>query len=541
MDAGIAEQPALARVRISARLWLAPLVVAVGYYAAAQAAFAIGTLSDRIFAPFWPPNAVLFCALVLTPRGRWWTLIAAVFPVHVLAELQVGMPPGQMAVAFVTNCAVALGNAAALLWLSDAPWFGSIRKAAVYILVTAGICPALAAFGGAFVPLLGGGEGGYFVYWSNWYVGNALASLTLGPIILTWAHSGGLAFRRPWGPRHIEALLFVLALLATGTIALELSVGALEDSLANAFVPAALYLPLPVILWGAVRFGERGAAGAILVLAVLSIWLTLQGHTPFVTDRPETSVLALQLFLIGVAVPVLVLAAAVDELRNAERATRKLIGALLKAEDEERRRIARDLHDSTAQNLVAASLLATRVADRLDAPLQETIEEIEGLIRRSTNELRLVSYVLHPPQLDESGLAPALSKYATGFSERSGIAVELKVPADFGRLPRDAELALYRVAQEALTNVERHSQSAAASIRLSRRRAGVREVVSLCIQDFGVGMPPVARPAGAARGNGGSGVGLDSMKERLSQIQGRLWISSQAGRTAVNALVPVDL
>jgi signal transduction histidine kinase len=540
MDAGIARRPTFARLHVSVRSWLVPLAVAIGYYAAAQAAFAIGTLSDRIFAPFWPPNAVLFCALVLTPRSRWWALIAAVFPVHVVAELQVGMPAGQMAVAFVTNCAVALGNAAALLWLSDPPWFGSIRKAAIYILITAGICPALVAFGGAFVPILGGGHGGYFVYWSNWYVGNALASLTLGPIILTWAHNWGI-LRDPWGRRHIEALLFILALLATGTIALELSVGALEDSFANAFVPAALYLPLPVILWGAVRFGERGASGAILVLAVVSISLTLQGHSPFVTERPETSVLALQLFLIGVAVPVLVLAAAVDELRNAERATRKLIGALLKAEDEERRRIARELHDSTAQNLVAASLLATRVTDQLDKPLQETWTEVEELLKRSTNELRLVSYVLHPPQLGESGLASALSKYAAGFSERSGIEVDVRVPDDFGRLPRNTELALYRVAQEALTNVERHSGSRSASVRLARRRMGVREAVSLSVQDSGVGMPPVGRSRGAASGNGGSGVGLDSMKERLDQIGGRLWISSAAGRTVVNALVPADV
>jgi signal transduction histidine kinase len=540
MDADIARQPAFARLHVSARSWLGLLAVAIGYYAAAQAAFAIGTLSDRIFAPFWPPNAVLFCALVLTPRSRWWALIAAVFPMHVLAELQVGMPAGQMAVAFVTNCAVALANAGALLWLSDPPWFGSIRKAAVYILVTAGICPALVAFGGAFVPILGGGEGGYFVYWSNWYVGNALASLTLGPIILTWAHNGRSMLRDPWGPRHLEAIFFILALLATGTIALELSVGALEGSFANAFVPAALYLPLPVILWGAVRFGERGASGAILVLAVVSISLTLQGHSPFVTKRPETSVLALQLFLIGVAVPVLVLAAAVDELRNAERATRKLIGALLKAEDEERRRIARELHDSTAQNLVAASLLATRVTDQLGEPLQEAWGEVEELLRRSTNELRLVSYVLHPPQLDESGLASALAKYATGFSERSGIEVDVRVPGDFGRLPRDTELALYRVAQEALTNVERHSGSRSASVRLARRRMGVRQAISLSIQDSGVGMPPVGRSPGAASGNDGSGVGLDSMKERLSQIGGRLWINSASGRTVVNALVPAD-
>ena len=146
-----------ADVRSAAAALAAPALVALAYYLGAQAAFAVGTLSDRIFAPFWPPNIVLFCTLLLVPPRRWWVFIAATFPVHVLAELQVGMPPFQYIVAFVTNCAVAMLNAAGVRLLLDGPpWLGSLRNALLYIAVTVGAAPAIAALGGAFVPVLGG-------------------------------------------------------------------------------------------------------------------------------------------------------------------------------------------------------------------------------------------------------------------------------------------------------------------------------------------------------------------------------------------------
>src|SRR5262245_38023405 len=134
-----------------------PLVVAVIYYLGAEAAFAVGTLSDRIFAPFWPPNIVLFCTLLLVPKRQWWLYIAATFPAHAIAELAVGMPLAQLLVAFATNCAVAILNAVGVRWLlKHPPWFATLRSASIYILITAGIGPAIAAFGGAFVQILGG-------------------------------------------------------------------------------------------------------------------------------------------------------------------------------------------------------------------------------------------------------------------------------------------------------------------------------------------------------------------------------------------------
>ena len=140
-------------------------------------------MSDRIFAPFWPPNVILFCALLLVERRHWWLCIAAAFPAHVVAELGVGMGPAQLLVAFVTNCAVAMLNAYGVRRFMAGPdWFGTLRQAGTYVLVTVIVSPAVCALGGAFVPLLSQNEviDSYWVSWAHWYGANALAGATLG-------------------------------------------------------------------------------------------------------------------------------------------------------------------------------------------------------------------------------------------------------------------------------------------------------------------------------------------------------------------------
>ena len=527
-------QPKSQRLRRAAQHWLRPITASLAYYAGAQAAFLIGTLSDRIFAPFWPPNAIMFCALLLTPRNRWWAIIAASYPAHVLAELQVGMGAIQLNWAFATNCALALLNAISVRWLCEGPpWFGSIRKVGVYILASAAINPAIVAIGGAFVPILGGATlADYPYYWSTWFVGNALACLTLGPIILTWLDQAPT--KQPSGRRGwLEAVITVLVVLFAWMICLELS----SRAEGTPFMPAILYLPLPVLLWSAVRYGERGAAGAILALTAASIWLTLNGHSPFLADTPEKNVLALQLFLFGVAVPVLLLSAAVDQLRTAADLTRRLAGSLLIAQDDERRRIARELHDATAQNLVAASLLLKGV----EAPEQPqngaNLQAAADLVQQSIDELRVLSYVLHPPELEIGGLTAAARSYARGFSERSGINTTLTVGPEVGDLPRFAELALYRVLQEALSNVDRHSRSSVADVRLSIGRENGKRSIQLTVTDRGRGMSPSENAS--EEGFHRSGVGLESMSQRLRQIGGTLRIRSAPGETVIRAVVPL--
>ena len=523
---------------IWSRRWHAPVLVALAYYAGAEAAFYVGTLSDKIFAPFWPPNVILFCALLLAPERRWWLFIAATFPVHAIAEFGVGMPVGQMLVAFVTNCAVALLNAFIIRRLINGPpWLSDLRRASLFILVVAGVSPALAAFGGAFVPILGGGAGqDYWQFWASWYLSNVLTGLTLGPVLLIWLGENPKRLSAVPAPRMIEAAVLGFSLVAAYAVAFEISAG----MVARGFLPAVLYAPLPLILWAALRFGTRGASGAILTVALVLTWRALKGPSLFLGADPETNVLALQLFLAGLAIPALLLGAAIEELHHAARTTRALAGSVLHAQDDERRRIARELHDSTGQNLIATRMLVGRLRAMVPASAGPAMDELDQTIRQSIDEVRTVSYLLHPPFLDESGLRLALAHYVDGFSQRSGIAVELHVAADVDRLPPNVELALFRVVQEALTNVSRHSGSPTARINLRLGTMYGSRGVVLSVEDSGRGIAAAVRRPGAIalRARPNNGVGLASMRERLHQLGGQLEVVSAVGRTVVTAVIP---
>jgi signal transduction histidine kinase len=541
MSSGLAAQPPLSRLQRALAPLRGPLLLALAYYLGAQAAFFVGTLSDQIFALFWPPNVILFFALLIVPRRVWWIYIAAAFPAHTIAELGVGMPLPQLFVAFATNCMVALLNAYAVRrFVGDPPWFGNFRKACFYIVIAAGVGPAVSAFGGAFVPILGGGPvADYWRFWSHWYLANALPNLTLGPVLLIWFSDRALW--TGWRPsrRQIEPAVLVLALVGVCLVA----AGAAGRLPGNSLLPAVLFLPLPLVLWAAIRFGEKGASGTILIVAVMLTWRTLHGRGLFPGEDPERSVLALQLFLTGLSIPVLLIGALIDELRSAERMTRALAASLVRAQDEERRRIARELHDSTGQNLIAATLIAGRLDAALPPASRPVLRQLEDVLQQSIREVRTVSYLLHPPLLDEAGLGLAIRNFVEGYKERSGIDVELDIPPDAERLPPNTELVLFRIVQEALTNVSRHSGSPTARLSLAREDAMDGPNVVLTVEDAGQGMPDVRasrRSSTRRNGAGGTqGVGLASMRERLHQIGGRLEIHSTVSGTTLTAIVPL--
>jgi len=295
------------------------MLVALAYFIGAELAFFIGTLSDKIFAPFWPPNIVLFCVFLLVPMRRWWIYTLITFPAHVVAELGVGMNLPQLLVAFATNVAVAGLNAGAVRLFADGrPWLGDPRKALIFVAATALVCPAVVALGGAFVPILGGATGNFSDFWAQWYASNALGSVTLAPVVLTW-------LCEPWPPisqvpeaKRSEALALSTALVVVCTVTFAVGPGTQGSS----FLPALLYLPLPLIVWATVRFGIKGASGAIFIVTVVLIWRTLNSHNLFTGGDAESNVLAMQTFLIGLATPVLLLGAAINAIRHAEQTIR---------------------------------------------------------------------------------------------------------------------------------------------------------------------------------------------------------------------------
>jgi signal transduction histidine kinase len=225
----------------------------------------------------------------------------------------------------------------------------------------------------------------------------------------------------------------------------------------------------------------------------------------------------------------------IDALKQAHDAQQRLTGLLLRAQDDERRRIARDLHDVTVQNLAAIKAVLMRVQRGLgevDGKIVTKIDEGLALSDQVIQELRTLSYVLHPPLLDELGLVPAVRSFIRGFMERSGIQVELVVNGEIGRLNADLETALFRVVQESLSNIHRHSGSPTALICATQDDSAV----VLQISDGGRG---ITSSAASAQPTAALGVGIMGMGERLRQLGGQLDIESGERGTTVTARVPI--
>jgi PAS domain S-box-containing protein len=219
------------------------------------------------------------------------------------------------------------------------------------------------------------------------------------------------------------------------------------------------------------------------------------------------------------------------ELQRKNSELRDLSGRLVESQDVERRHIARELHDSAGQTLAALGMsLAQLAEDARDDPAQLTkgIADAESLVQHLSREIRTTSYLLHPPLLDESGLSSALDWYVQGLKERGGLDVDLRLPKKFGRLPADVELVIFRVIQESLTNVHRHSGSKNASIRVAREA----DKIVVEIQDQGRGMPPEKL---AQIQSQGTGVGISGMRERLRHFGGELVVESNGTGTKIAA------
>jgi len=226
----------------------------------------------------------------------------------------------------------------------------------------------------------------------------------------------------------------------------------------------------------------------------------------------------------------------ITERKRAEEELRRLSGQLLRSQDEERRSIARDLHDSTGQNLVVLAASLAQLQDSIPSVSRKSrmlVSESQALADQCIREVRTLSYLLHPPMLEEAGLEDAICLYAEGFTKRSGILVQLEIPPQFGRLERDTELTLFRVVQESLTNVQRHSGSLRAKIGIVRDAGKV----TLEISDSGSGIPGNRRNGKSPLG---LGVGIASMQERVKLIGGRLEIDSSCSGTIVRVTVPVN-
>jgi len=224
-----------------------------------------------------------------------------------------------------------------------------------------------------------------------------------------------------------------------------------------------------------------------------------------------------------------------SELEHRNLEVQELSSRLLQAQDEERRRISRELHDSTGQLLTALNMNLARLIDELGPSHPEAnriLGDTASVVEEMSRQLRTMSYLLHPPLLDEAGLVSAVKWYVEGFAKRSTIEVRLELPEDLGRLPQDMEITIFRLIQESLTNIHRHSGSKTATIRVVRREQDVQVEIA----DEGKGFTSADSGSQTPR----SGVGILGMKERVRRFGGSVDIFSSKAGTCVRAKLPVS-
>src|SRR6476659_6902609 len=298
-------------VRLNSPMLVTSLVVFVGYYLGAKIGFAL-TFQPHPVSVLWPPNSILVAALLLTPPRVWWFVLLAAFPAHCAAQLQSHVPPLMILCWFISNSCEAVISAGLTRYLVGGPIrFRSLREAGIFCLCAVLVGPFLYSFlDAAFVVWNHLGQDAYWKLIRIRFSSNALAALIVVPLIVTWARNGIPRLRSARLSSYLEACILYVILFSVSYVVLY-NFGPRADS-------ALLFLPLPFLLWVAVRFGSLGTSSAISIVGFLAIWSAAHGHGPFSGGTVEQDALSIQIFLIVLAIPLMFLAAVIEERAKGE-------------------------------------------------------------------------------------------------------------------------------------------------------------------------------------------------------------------------------
>ncbi|HWN17465.1 MAG TPA: MASE1 domain-containing protein [Gemmatimonadales bacterium] len=299
------------------RLLRAAVLVGLAYYIGARIGFEL-TLKPSPVSTLWPPNSILLAAFLLSPTRSWWALLGGAFVAHLTVQLQGGIPIPMVLGWFVSNASEGLiGAAIVRRYVKEPLDFESFRQVGIFVVGAAFIGTFVSSFLDAgFVSLIGWSAAGYWEVWFTRTAANVLASMTLVPVIVTWANGGLAALRSASLRCWVES-----GLLAAGLVAVGVVVFSWQGSSPNP-VPVLLYAPLPFLVWAAIRFGPRGTSACLLLVTALAIWGAVNGHGPFVMESPAENARSIQLFLTVFAIPLLTLAAVMREREHTVAAAR---------------------------------------------------------------------------------------------------------------------------------------------------------------------------------------------------------------------------
>jgi signal transduction histidine kinase len=487
-------------------------LVAVAYFAGTRIGFTL-TPRDMPIGMFWPPNAILLAALVLAPVRVWWMILLALIPAHFAAQLPTGVPVATAFGWLLGNAGEALLGAALLSRVARRDvLFQSLRGVTCFLLCAFILAPLVSSFLDAAIVVGTNWGSNYWLLWTTRCLSNMLAQLTIVPWLVV-AGSAGWSWVRdvPWRT-WVEA-----AVLAAAIVVVSIAIFGIESP-SRTSIPALIYLPLPLLLWAAMRFGPAGLSASLLAISVIAIQGVMHGRGPFIAVSPAAGVLSMQVFLCMIGVPLLILASTTNQRRQAEQSLREMSRKLIDAQEGERRHIARELHDGIGQTLALAELELDRVvAHATGDPSKAALYKVRDRLTMVSQGLWEVSHGLYPSNLEYVGLVRALSRICQDLHQETSLKVHYDTDGVPDQLPDDVSLCLFRVTQGALQNVVRHSHASNVSVRL--RGAGGR--LWLRIQDDGVGF---SRPAAESR------LGFASIRERLKALDGDFEVDSAPGR-----------
>ena len=499
----------------------AALLVGIGYYVGTRIGFA-WTPAGRPNSTFWPPNAILLAALLVVRRKQWWTLFLTVFAAHMVAQLQIGVPVWTAVGWFVTNSGEALIGAYCITRFTDsARRLDGVRGVLIFVAFAVVVAPLATSFLDAFAVVITRWGKHYWPLSFERFWTNALAELTIVPLIVLCRSNPILWIRKAGLARVGEATL-----LAIGTVLVAVVVFGLK-SVSPATTPALLYVPLPFLLWAASRFGLGGLSASLLSLALISTWFTMHGQEPFPNASMSQNILSLQILFCVVAVPLMILSAVMAEARRAQELLRRTSVNLIEAQEQERHRIARELHDDLGQALALTKVTLEGLIPRSGEPLQAALTDLSSQVSEISNTAREISHGLYPTHLEYLGLAKALKRLCAELENGKNILTHLTMGDLPDELQPSISLSLYRIAQETMHNIITHSQARNVQVDLRADDAQI----SLLIIDDGVGFDTAQQAAG---------LGLESMRQRVRAIGGFIDISSSPNSgTRIEVRVPL--
>ena len=294
------------------------MLVCLAYYLGARLGFAL-TLKPSPISTLWPPNSIVLAALLLTPTRSWWLVLLGALPAHLAVQIPLGFPPGMILGWYISNCSEALIGAAIVRHLVKGELrFDRSRDVGVFIFGAAFMGTFVSCFLDAgFVALSHTSQDSFWQLWRTRLFANFLASLALVPVIVSWSREGFSDLGRASAARQLEIALLTAGLLLASALVFNGEQAGFSTS------PILPYVPLPFVLWAAVRAGARGTSSFLLIITGWAIWGAVHGRGPFLTSSPAENAFAIQLFLIVFSVPLLMLAAVIEERRDIEVRSRE--------------------------------------------------------------------------------------------------------------------------------------------------------------------------------------------------------------------------